>query len=57
MIQVGFSFLVDESLMTAAEATRKVLTPDGWYKSGDLGYLDEEGFLHIKDRSESWERS
>ena len=33
-----------------AEETEKVMLPGGWFRSGDIGRMDEKGFVFIEDR-------
>ena len=42
MIMLGYS--------NNEEANKMTFDPDGWMRSGDIGYYDQDGFLYIVDR-------
>ena len=54
---VGEIVLRGENTMTGyyknPEATHEIIDEEGWLHTGDLGLIDNEGFVYIKGRSKS----
>ena len=42
---------VFEGYLDDPEATARVLSPDGWLRTGDIGYCDDDGRLYLVDRA------
>ena len=32
------------------EATAEVITEDGWFRTGDMGKVDADGYVYVEDR-------
>jgi acyl-CoA synthetase (AMP-forming)/AMP-acid ligase II len=43
-------FNVMRSYLNNPEETAKTITDDGWLKTGDIGVMDEDGYVRITDR-------
>jgi long-chain acyl-CoA synthetase len=39
------------------EDTAEVMLPDGWFRTGDIGWLEPEGWIHLTDRSKEMIKS
>lgn len=47
-----FSYIPDSSqgYLNNPKATQDAITPDGWFKTGDIAIRDSEGYYYIVDR-------
>ncbi len=41
---------VFQGYLNLPQETEKVLTQDGWFRTGDLGHFDSDGYLHVTGR-------
>jgi acyl-CoA synthetase (AMP-forming)/AMP-acid ligase II len=41
---------VMKGYLNREEATREVITEDGWFRSGDIGRIDSDGYVYVQDR-------
>ena len=52
--EIGEVWIRSPSTMTGywnkPDATTDAITPDGWFRTGDAGRLDDDGYLYIEDR-------
>jgi len=39
-----------KGFLNRPEETAKVITEDGWFRTGDIGRVDDEGFVFVEDR-------
>jgi acyl-CoA synthetase (AMP-forming)/AMP-acid ligase II len=39
-----------QGYLNRPEATAEVITEDGWFRTGDMGKVDAEGFVYVEDR-------